>query len=217
MSKFMKMTASLAIALGVTHSAHAADMSVAQHHTGYDWTGGYIGLHAGYGTAEVSAGPTVFSLVEPDGFVGGAHIGYNFMSNSSWVFGIEADISGANLDDSTPCPNPVFTCNAEVDWIATIRGRAGLTWSRYLAYVTAGVAFSELDLSAVPAAGGFNESQNYTGFVIGGGIEGRLSDRWTGRVEGLYHDFGSEPFVNIGGPVDLEIFVIRAGVSMDLN
>ena len=59
--------------------------------TAYNWTGFYIGAHAGYGWGASNG----FDL--SGGFVGG-QIGYNWQAaGSPWVFGVEADSAWADL------------------------------------------------------------------------------------------------------------------------
>src|SRR2546430_2572887 len=90
----------------------------------FTWTGLYIGGNAGYTwaasrnvdttTVAVFAAPTfeperalssalatgAVSL-NPNGFIGGGQIGYNFQFANSWVVGIEADIQGIAGNNAT--------------------------------------------------------------------------------------------------------------------
>ena len=65
----------------------------------FDWSGFYIGGHAGYAlggdfTARAAAGTARGDL---DGFVGGAYGGYNFQTGNV-VLGGEADVSFGEID-----------------------------------------------------------------------------------------------------------------------
>jgi hypothetical protein len=71
------------------------------------WTGGYVGLHAGYAWGrETDNRCDFFELVplldvvgdrfDVDGFVGGAHVGYNWQSDN-FVYGVEGDIDFADI------------------------------------------------------------------------------------------------------------------------
>lgn len=112
-----------------------------------------------------------------DGVVGGGQLGYNWQAGR-FVYGLEADVSVADTS---------------VDWLASARGRAGfLLDDRLLAYGTAGVGFADA----------FDDTE--TDFVWGLGLEGKLSERVTARVEYLAYD-------------DLEIDVVRGGLNFKLG
>ncbi len=91
---------------------------------GHDWSGPYAGLHAGWGWGDsdwlfTNAGVT--SSTDIDGFVGGGHLGWNWQ-NGVWVFGVEGDIDFSDISGADPCPNAAFSCELDVDWLASIRG-----------------------------------------------------------------------------------------------
>jgi opacity protein-like surface antigen len=77
------------------------------------------------------AGPgigTAIGSLEPNGWFGGGQIGYNAQFQSL-VFGLEADIQGADISDgvSGPVPGTAYfaTADTTVDWFSTLRGRVG--------------------------------------------------------------------------------------------
>jgi opacity protein-like surface antigen len=113
-----------------------------------------------------------------DGMVGGAQLGYNWQANHI-VYGLEGDISFANTD--------------AFDWLGSVRGRVGyLLQPGLLIYGTAGLGFvSAVDTEA--------------GFVYGLGVESRLTDMMSARVEYLSFDNDS---VHGDG-----VSVIRAGLN----
>lgn len=112
-----------------------------------------------------------------DGILGGGQIGYNWQANR-FVYGIEGDASITDTD---------------VDWLASVRGRAGfLLDERLLAYGTVGVGFADAD------------DDTETDLVYGLGLEGKITEGITGRVEYLAYD-------------DLDIDVIRAGLNFKLG
>jgi len=98
----------------------------------YDWSGFYLGVHAGYGwdpatatfdpiaygtaTAQlgvnVTAATAPFSLsVNPDGWLGGLQAGYNWQAGAL-VYGLEADVSWSRIKDDTARP---FSVTASSD------------------------------------------------------------------------------------------------------
>lgn len=139
----------------------------------FTWTGGYIGLNAGYTfegggdidtsgqiainnqTVAEGARPASTSL-DADGFIGGAQIGYNWQM-TNWVIGLEADIQGLDSEDERTVVTsgaPTFpgtrnnTFTQELDYLATVRARLGYAMGRTLVYGTGGLAFGGVDASA---------------------------------------------------------------------
>jgi outer membrane immunogenic protein len=121
----------------------------------YSWTGGYIGLNAGYswGDSETTT-TTLFPVqayfaassvpaiatagaqaVKPDGFTGGGQIGYNWQAGSATVVGLEADFESFGLKRTVNSGAVVYPCCAptafaiasgvQTTWLATFRARLG--------------------------------------------------------------------------------------------
>ena len=134
------------------------------------WAGPYIGAHAGVARHEGrfddfnqgTIGPTGTQngggciqtnnndacgshLANEIGFIGGGQIGYNWQAGSL-VYGVEADASwlSAKLDtDLRPNrDNLSVTVSQKIDWLVTLRGRAGLAVDRTLIYFTGGLALA---------------------------------------------------------------------------
>lgn len=129
--------------------------------------------------------------------------------------------------------SPTTTFNQEIEWFATFRGRVGgLITPSALLYVTGGLAVAGINTNGVIS--GFaanqtptsvawgNDSTNW-GWVIGAGLEARLGGNWTGKIEGLYMDYGSvsgspvlttsNPQLRFGYTSDITDVVVRAGVN----
>jgi outer membrane immunogenic protein len=169
------------------------------------WYGLYAGVHAGYGESG-----------DADGFVGGGQIGYNWQA-SQIVYGLEADFS---LSDISASEEVRFAgmwarAGASVDWMSTVRGRVGVLLDpRILAYATAGVGFARTSWDA--SAGGFGlavgtgGSETESGFVWGLGVEGKISEAMSARVEYL-------GFSGLDGVGDDGIGVVRAGLNFKLG
>jgi outer membrane immunogenic protein len=89
----------------------------------------------------------------------------------------------------------------KLEWFGTVRGRLGVLFApTVVGYVTGGWAFGEIQTdgtlsgftpAAVPVSTVFSHSQTKSGWTIGDGIEGRLWDNWTGKLEYLYMDLGT--------------------------
>lgn len=128
---------------------------------------------------------------------------------------------------------PTTTFNQEIAWFATFRGRVGgLVTPTALLYVTGGAAVAGIKtngvlsgvtgLGAVTSVAWGNDSTNW-GWVVGAGLEARLSGNWTGKIEALYMDLGSvsgSPVLLASTPPlrfdyrsDITDVVVRAGVN----
>lgn len=108
---------------------------------------------------------------EPEGFLGGAQVGYN-VQQGSFVFGVEADIAATDMTDSSGFggAGSIVVASAglldleiaevaldvetsgeiesELNWLSTLRGRFGFAVDRVLVYGTGGVAFGDMDIAA---------------------------------------------------------------------
>jgi outer membrane immunogenic protein len=174
----------------------------------YNWTGFYIGAHAGYGWADTD----LFSDASQDGFFGGAQIGYNWQApGSNWVFGVELDSAWANLKDDTTV-GPVAV-SGETNYIGSFRGRVGYAWDRTLLYVTGGLdwANNEVSVSAPIAGIAFSESNTHIGYTLGAGVEYAFAGPWSVKGEYVYYGLGSESYG--GTEVDLNIHTVKLGLN----
>ena len=190
-----------ASSVALVGTAAAADMPVkAIAPAVWSWAGPYVGLNAGAAWRNTTfTNPDAFGTITADpiwtdhgtSFIGGAQIGYNWQT-AQWVYGIEADIDWASGKSSATTPGGT-TANSKMNWLSTVRGRAGILVSpQLLAYLTGGVAFAQFsDDWGFPFAG-FASNTVRVGWTGGGGLEYMLTPHWTVRFEGLYADFGSK-------------------------
>jgi len=203
------------------------------------WTGFYLGASVGAGWSDPTtsnsvtatfcnpllggcpaAGPALAAAVPPqfathaNGPLGGVQAGYNFQS-AKFVWGIEADISGAAISGSSSVAGvaPVFgstitvtgTDSRTLNTFGTVRARLGVTVTDpLLVYATGGLAYGHVSDTV-----GFNEvvggacfcgpsptttattSRFQAGWTVGGGLEWMLAQRWSAKAEYLYYDLGN--------------------------
>ena len=176
------------------------------------WTGFYVGVHAGGafgGEIEVSVGDDSDSTDLDNAFTGGAHIGFNWQASPHWVVGVEGSISALTLDVSD-----LDFEGDETEWanyVASVRGRAGVTFDQNLVYGTAGVAF----LGYSDEVAEVLDEDTAVGFVIGAGWERKITDNLSFGLEGLYYNFETDiDFVEVGN-VDFEtdFFTVTARLN----
>lgn len=163
----------------------------------YNWTGFYLGAHAGYGWGDSDWSNISLTAervaLSPDGFVGGGQLGYRWQLNQ-FVLGVEGSFSGADLKDSyTSVVNPAVSYQTKMDWLATVTGQLGVSFGPTLIYVSGGGAFTTLKTRGINSTfDSFSNSGSITGFTVGGGLEYALSPNWSVGVDYKYIDFGSE-------------------------
>lgn len=209
-----------------------------------DWEGPYVGVNAGYGWGENTVAYTPNDGAAFDGTTGGigggtsippagldldgplvgAQAGYNWRAGSSVILGLEADFNWMDADDAAQSPfhlgsTQTGTADATlgVDWLATVRARAGVMAGSVLVYATGGLAVGHVENTlSVPnvvtvgtggqITGGFSyrcsaggppcfdgaASGWETGWTVGAGAEVEVSSRATMKLEYLYVDLGDE-------------------------
>jgi opacity protein-like surface antigen len=198
-----------------------------------------IGDNAGGGGGGGGGGSTAGATFAGEAsFLGGVHLGYN-VQRGQMVYGIEGDASFGDSD--------------KFDYLASARARLGYASGRHLFYATAGVAFAGVNgvsqlsagnggdgedggdspdnggdgLGGLGGAGGVasvtDSSDDKVGFVVGAGVDTKLSDRLTLGLEGLYFGFEDDDVRVSGGGAsvvnedDNDVFVLRGKISYSLS
>lgn len=196
------------------------------------WGGAYIGAHLGGGWGALDDGS---STIKTNGFIGGVHAGYN-LQNGNIVYGIEGDFAWANGEGSQSSSGggcvivqrvcrPFATTTdvrAQLDWLASIRGRLGFAIGNALIYGTGGIAWAHSELKVVATgvgAGSWSDSGTHTGWVAGGGAEFKLTPNLSVRLEALHYRLGDVDFYVAGSgiPLDLDVTAVRAGLTFHFN
>jgi outer membrane immunogenic protein len=192
-------------------SAYAADAIVYDEplpaESGFSWTGGYVGLQAGYGWGDSTIRfETIDYVVDPDGFLGGVYVGYNYQMPSNLVLGLDADLTYTDLDG-----DGAEDTGSSLEWSGAIRARLGYAIDRLMPYVAGGLAFGRYEHTVANTS----LSETMTGWTIGAGADYAFTDRLIGRVEYRYTDFGDGDFGLPLRPhnVDLDTNDIRFGIA----
>ena len=130
-----------------------------------DWSGVYIGVHAGYGGGMKDYSSQADFVAR--GFLGGGQVGIN-KQISSFVFGLELDGSWANIKGSQliSLGGPLLglqasqTAVSKVDGLVTFAGRAGLAADRWFVFAKAGIALhpEPVFAAAISAINGGHEA-----------------------------------------------------------
>lgn len=200
----------------------------------YSWTGFYIGGNIGYGwgqstdpflsftddpggipgfTGYFAGGGNVFPNLKPAGVIGGGQIGYNWQMNQ-FVLGAVADFQGANIRSSATAfvdpPGglvPTFqSLSQQLDFLGTVRGKAGVAFNNVLLYGTGGLAYgrvrNSLTFDATPGTPVYftgTSSEWRTGWAAGVGGEYGVGP-WSFGLEYLHYDLGRSSLTALSAP-----------------
>jgi outer membrane immunogenic protein len=161
----------------------------------------------------------------------GGQVGYNYQLGNS-VLGLEADAQWMNTHYTANLAyDPFFNgkgtpsqLSQSVDWLATVRGRAGIAATpSLLLYATAGLAIAGTNVKYSVANINLSQSSSQTkfGWVAGFGAEYALGGNWSAKAEYLRVGLQDTnvgvamPFAGLDGNIKVhqDLDIIRAGVN----
>ncbi len=193
---------------GMTEPAARGDAPAIASCGGGRFNGRYIGATIGTTTMKSETTEQIvggLSLLNEDrtGFSGGVQLGYNKQCGAA-LYGIEGDLNFSALKHTTNydvagfLPVPLLSDHRSLDWLSTIRGRAGIVANdSLLLYVTGGLAFGGLKHSVDAPIGPinlFSENKVRWGWTAGAGTEMALRDNWSLKSEVLYVNFQNNDY-----------------------
>jgi outer membrane immunogenic protein len=202
----------------------------------WNWTGCYVGGHAGGLWARSTdwivrtPGGAFFgqSLGEHDlsSWVGGVQAGCDYQFVGGFVIGIQGDYAWTDAVGRHDSAREIGVAyHSKIDSLASVTGRVGYAWDRFLGYVKGGVAWERDDYWATTIVLGtaYTARKTRTGWTIGVGGEYAFTDILSGFVEYSYYDYGTRgitltpqvpglrpAFVDIGATAS----VVRAGLNI---
>ena len=176
----------------------------------YDWSGVFVGVNGGWGTASRcfdSTGPTLIGpqgCHDTSGGFAGAQAGYRWQTGS-WVWGFEAqgdwaDLRGSNISVLVPANSN----RSHIDAFGLFTGQIGYAWNTALLYFKGGgaVIADRNDIFAGGTVLGTSSGDNRWGGTVGAGIEFSFAPNWSAAFEynHLFIANGNSSFTNpIGG------------------
>ncbi len=206
MKRFLLGTVGLA-ALSLSAPASAADLAAHPYVKAppppapiaavYDWTGFYIGINGGGGSAHkcwdfvdpVTGALNSNGCHDATGGTIGGQIGYRWQA-ANWVFGVEgqgnwADFSGDNIFNGVDAVTGLPISNRDrsrVDAFGLITGQVGYAWNNVLLYVKGGAAVVGDKYDAFDAPTGVllaSASETRWGATVGAGLEFGFAPNWS--------------------------------------
>jgi len=233
------------IALGIAAPASAADLAARPYAKApppmiaaiYDWSGFYIGINGGGGSARkcwtetndvtLGVGLRPEGCHDATGGTVGGQIGYRWQA-SNWVFGVEgqgnwADFSGSNANLFFIAPAVRDT--SKIDAFGMFTGQVGYAWNNALLYVKGGAAVvGDKYNSNLIGSGVLIDQAKETrwGGVIGAGVEYGFAPNWSVGVEYDHMFLGTRDVTangvgNVGIPVGAFSATDRISQSVDMG
>ncbi len=180
----------------------------------YDWTGMYLGGHFGWAWGDSST--TLTNSVTGDyihssngsstSFEGGGQIGYDFMTSSRVVFGLQTGVSLYPATSAT-LSNAAGTFSATHDASdrasGNVNARLGYAFGDLMPYTTGGWAWAyglqsrtqNAGVVGLATPGTVDQADVYrNGFDLGAGLEYRLWRNWSVYSEYLYTKYSPTQF-----------------------
>ena len=108
-----------------------------------------------------------------------------------------------------------FSSETRENWLATVRGRLGWAWQRWLIYVTGGYAAAAVEARVFNPTLALDVSDTKTrnGFTLGAGIEAAIAGNWTAKLEYLYVGLQNASYFDVPPPA----INARTGVPISNN
>jgi outer membrane immunogenic protein len=195
----------------------------------YSWTGCYIGGNGGgmwvrkeYSLTQLvgfTVPSTNFGSHDASSGIGGVQAGCNYQFAGGWVIGIQGDYDWARANGSHVDPfGFATTLTSRTKSLASVTGRVGYAWDRFLGYVKGGGAWEKddytWDVSSLVPGIILGASETRGGWTVGVGGEYAFTDWLTGFVEYDYYDFGTRNIAFGLAPVTVANFDIKERKSV---
>lgn len=205
-----------ALSIGMTQSMSAADLPTkapVYKAPAFSWTGCYVGGHVGgiWGdkdwTLRTGGANDPLGGHSADSWLGGAQAGCNYEFANRFVIGIQGDYAWTDAKGShVDLSNAAVTDNTRMKSLASVTGRVGYDWNRFLGYVKGGAAWVRDEYTGtLTASGAFSDSAKETraGWTAGVGGEYAFTNNISAFVEYNYYDFGKRQltFLDSAGAV----------------
>ncbi len=190
-----------------------------------NWAGGYGGVLGGYGspTVRTRVNGVGSRNIDADGGLGGIYAGTNFMFGHL-MLGFDGSTSlesitgnrGVAIRGALPV-NPAGLDNIDYRGYvnADIRGRAGYAFGNFLPFVAAGYSFGRAGITD-PVTGPHRGRVPLDAFTAGGGLDYRISQRVSLRLEDLYDFDSTRKRIDLNGTISSvtrEGNTVRAGLA----
>lgn len=152
-----------------------------------DWTGAYVGASIGLGggisTRDVNGLDFTYSEDDLSGWVAGVQAGYNIQTGNL-LLGLEGNIDWTSLTT----PGAPDALPRDINWLASIRGRAGFALDSVAIYGMAGLVVAETDVDSFLEDG---PTSVEAGWTAGVGMAAMVSESVSVSLDYAHSEFDS--------------------------
>jgi outer membrane immunogenic protein len=201
------------LSAGIGVSASAADLPPAPGYAkapiapAYNWTGCYVGVHAGGGIIGTSFINGTGSTDGGGGALAGGQAGCNYQAGQ-FVFGLEGEGAWSGITDrfhEISTDGFTETQTGRNRWDADLALRVGFAVDRALVYGKAGAAFGSFEFTddeSFFSSSSHGQSTTLNGLLLGAGVEYAFASNWTAKLEYNVIDFVAKDisFTSSDGP-----------------
>lgn len=139
-----------------------------------------------------------------DAVVGGIFVGYDHQVTESFVIGAEAGFQ-IGADDAITGAGGRYSLDPR--YAFDVSARAGyVVGDRTLVYARGGYSNLRARIGSVAGTAAVVDTRSLDGWFVGGGVERKVTDNLSARVEYRYHDLGE-------GPDNFDRHQVMAGVA----
>jgi outer membrane immunogenic protein len=189
-----------------------------------NWTGPYLGVEMGVAASvsrlSATAGGATASTTEGgQSVLGGGFGGFDYQVSDHFVIGALGEIAAANPQSTLSVtaggagasvnvsPNFSWSAMARLGWLAT---------QSTLLYAVGGYTGESVTSNATAFAGGASATVStnsmLSGWTVGPGIEARIADGWSSKLEYRYSEYGTQTVVP-GITVQPSTHTVRLGLA----
>jgi outer membrane immunogenic protein len=130
----------------------------------------------------------------------GIKAGYNWQTNN-FVYGVLADLTYVDAEIKSESPEGIngdsysYKRVDKLNWLATVRGKAGVVLNGFLPYVSAGLAVADVEnkhqtITCCPTLYESSKNDTEVGYVIGVGVEKKFNEHLGISFDYSYIDLG---------------------------
>ncbi len=189
-----------------------------------NWTGPYLGVEAGAAASVTRltatfAGASAQNTEGGQSLLGGGFGGFDYQLSDQFVVGVLGEIAAANpqttLTTSAGGASAFVNISPAFSWSAMAR-LGWLASPATLLYAVGGYTGEAVNTNAAAFAGGatanFSSYNVLSGWTVGPGIEARIADGWSTKLEYRYSEYGTQSLLP-GVTIQPSTHTVRLGLA----